>query len=501
MTRRAARLLAAGMLLACNPRQGSGSGPVGPPDLPYELGEVDDPEGEPSVEPREPREPPRVLTEPGSGVFVVWAGAAARAAVAGEDLLILEPDLRHMSAIDWRDGEAQWRIELPFSPAVSMYGLEGRVLMHDHDQAVVVESARGRVLGRNQAPVDAQGPRAHGVDRSRGACAWLGPCGIRAFDCDDGSPRGPYFASPEIHLYGTSDDPSEHSTSCVPEPKLLGRHQGLIVLMAVAPGPDRLDATGEPTPSMMGIDVARGQLQWQTPLTSAYSPLGITDDGGCWWLDEQAPRLAVHDCLDGALRWERAIGPGQLEVQAVGEYLVVARLSGGRWRLTAYAIGDGSVGWTSRLAKRQRPVLPGGAIPQAQVTGTRRVYALIDPEAGGVSGELVAGRDERLWLDPGGGFVLIGRDLREVDETGHLTRQRPFTGTRVHSITAGHVLTHDGETIEVYDRDQLRERARVEGRMSIEPRAGLPEDRLLLRRHGEDGVALVLGLEPPSRRR
>ncbi|MCA9712413.1 MAG: PQQ-binding-like beta-propeller repeat protein, partial [Myxococcales bacterium] len=358
------------------------------------------------------------------------------------------------------------------------------------DRALVIEAARGRVLGQHPAPWTGPWPYVHEVHQTRGACAWLGPCGIQPFDCQDGRPLGEYRPSPEIHLYGLSDDPSEHDTSCSPSPRLLGRHEDVIVLTAAA---------ASEAPVLVGLAADTGQPRWQQPLPADLAPAGLTDDGGCWVLDESTPRVDVLDCRDGTLRWQQGIGPGALEVQAVGDVLVVAREHGGRWRLSAYATADGRPGWSARLARRQHPVLPGGPVRDAQLTGTRRVYALVDPARAGVVGELVAGRDERLWPDPSGGFLLIGRELRELDAEGRLTRQRPFTGTRVHTVTAGHVLTHDGQTIEIYDRDQLRERARIEGRLSIQAEDRLPADRLLLRRHGDDGVALVLGLEAPSR--
>lgn len=451
---------------------------------------------EETTAPAVPVEPPRVLTDPGSGIRMVWSGAAMRTAVADRNLVVLEPDGRHLSAIDWRDGEAQWRIEQPSSESVELYGLGDRVMLHDRNRAVVIEAARGRVLGRHEAPRSGRDPYTHEVQRARGACAWVGPCGIQPFDCKDGRPLGAYLASSEIHLYGTSDDPSEHSTSCSPDPRLLGRYEDVVVVMADLPLPA---PSRESTASLLGIDVATGQPRWQRSLPSGESPAGLTDDGGCWILDEQSPRIEVLECEDGAMRWERGIGPGTLEVQAVRDVLVVGRQHGGRWRLSAYATTHGRPGWSARFARNQRPVLPEGRVWDAQRTGSRRVYALVDPTQNGVIGDLVAGRDERLWLDPNGGFVLIGRELREIDAEGRITRQRPFTGTRVHTVTEGHILTQDGETIEIYDREQLRERARLEGRLSIETEDGLPGDRLLLRRHGDDGIALVLGLEPPSR--
>ena len=443
--------------------------------------------------PTAPVEPPRMLTDPGSGIRMVWSGAATRAVVAARNVVILEPDSNHLSAINWSDGEARWRIEQPSSEDVELYGLGDRVLLHDRDRAVVIEAARGRVLGRYEAPRAGRGPYAHPVHQTRGACAWVGDCGIQAFDCEDGRPLGELMASPEVDLPDPSDDPSQGRNICRPNPRLLGRVEGVIVVIA-----DR-GANPSSEPSLVGLDASTGQLRWERSLPSAETPAGLTDDGGCWILDAKIPRVMVVECMDGTPRWDRGIGPGALEVEAVGEQLVVARQYGGRWRLSAYATNDGRPGWSTRLARRQRPVLPGGRVPQAQLVGTRRVYALVDPAQEGVIGELVAGRDERLWLDPGGGFVLIGRELRELDAEGRLTRQRPFTGTRVHTVTAGHVLTQDGATIEIYDREQLRERARLEGRLSIETEADLPDDRLLLLRRGSDGVALLLGLDAPSR--
>ncbi len=173
------------------------------------------------------------------------------------------------------------------------------------------------------------------------------------------------------------------------------------------------------------------------------------------------------------------------------------RYHGKRWRLTAYDSIDGRPAWDARLGRRQTPVLPAGPIPDAQLTGTRRVYALVEPPRG-VIGEFVVERDERLWPDPTGGFVLIGRELRELDPDGRLARQRLFDGVHAHTVTSTHVLVQDGDTIEIYDREQLRERARLEGRLNISD-DDLPDDRLLLWRGGEDGVALILGLEAPSR--
>lgn len=484
--------LALALLPSCVPDK---PGPVDPEPPSTDRALDAPPRAEPPDDaPPVPREPPRLLTDPGSGIELVWSGAAADATVAGAELVVLEPDGQHLEAIDWRDGEARWRIELPTSGSAVLHSLGDRVLVHDRDRAVVVEAARGRVLGRHEAPA----AHRHGVERRRGACAWTSPCGIQAFDCSNGALRGDYLPSAELHLYGISDDPSEHSTSCSPAPKTLGLAGSTIVQLAAVP---RTDESGRPAgtvPGLMGLD-ATGQPRWQRPLPGDLAPAGMSDDGTCWILDEDVPRLEVLDCETGASRWERPLGPGRLRAHAVDRSVVVARHHGGRWRLSAYATADGAPTWSVRLAKRQHPVLPGSPLPEAHSTGKRRVYAVVDPPRGTVVGTVVAGRDEELWRDPAGGFVLTGLQLRELDPEGRLTRQRPYPGPRVRTVLAGHVLTHDGNTIEIYDRDQLRERARIEGRMHIEP-AVLPDDRLLLRRAGEDGVALVLGLEEPGRR-
>jgi outer membrane protein assembly factor BamB len=447
----------------------------------------------------EPRDPPRLLTDPGSGVFVVWAGAAAAATVAGAELVVLEPDLRHLSAYDWLDGEPRWRTELPVSAAVQLYGLDDRVVLHDGGRVTVVEAARGRVMGRHPAPVSGRWPYVQGVEQRGTACAWVGPCGIRAFDCDDGSPRGDYLASEEIHLYGGSDDPSEHGTECTPSPRLLGRHDDTIVLVAHLPA--RAEPTGatKAGPALVAVHAGTGATQWHHPLRDGSEPAGVTHDGACWVLERQDLRLRVLDSDTGVIRWEREIGPGMLEAHAFEDGIVVSREHGGRWRLSAYRMTDGKALWSTRLARRVHPLFPGGPIPNAQSTMARRVYALVDPLEGRVMGELAVGRDETLWRDPSGGLVLIGRDLREVDATGRIARQRPFSSPDVHTVTTTHVLGHDGDAIEIFDREQLRERARLEGRLVIDTTARLPDDRLLLQRSGDDGVALMLGLVPPSR--
>lgn len=450
--------------------------------------------------PPEPREPPRLLTDPGSGVAVVWAGAAAASAVAGAEVVVVEPDLQHVSAYDWRDGEPRWRTELPVSAAVQLHGLEDRVVLHDRDRVTVVEAARGRVMGRHAAPASGHWPYVHTVqERGGGACAWVGPCGIQAFDCATGSPLGEYLASDEMHLYGTSEDPSEHDTVCIPTPRLLGRRGATIVLVAQLPAQATPGAPGPGGAAIVGLAADTGAIRWHLPLAEGSEPAGLTDDGACWVLERRAPRLRVLEPETGAIRWERAIGPGTLDVHAFAGGLVVGREHGDIWRLSAYDIVDGDALWSTRLARRQRPAYFEGPIPEAQATGARRTYALIDPVAGRVSGQLVVGRDESLWRDPGGGFVMIGRDLRELDEDGRIVRQRSFSSPRVHTVTTTHVLGLDGDTLEIFDRDQLRERARLEGRLTIDASARLPEGRLLLQRYGEDGVALVLGLEPPSR--
>jgi hypothetical protein len=446
----------------------------------------------------EPRDPPRLLADPGSGVFVVWAGAAVASAVAGAELVVVEPDLRHLSGYAWLDGEPRWRLELPMSAAVQIHGLDDRVVLHDRDRAVVVEAARGRVIGRHPAPSAGRWPYGHTVEeRGLDACAWVGPCGIQAFRCEEGAPLGDYLASSEVHLYGLHDDPSEHDTECVPTPRLLGRHESTLVLVAHLPARAGRGTSGA---AIVGLSADTGEIRWHHPLGGGHEPAGVTDDGACWVLERQpSPRLRVLDPDSGAIRWERELGPGTLEVHAFAGGLVVGREHGDRWRLSAYATADGQPRWSTALAKRKRPSYPVGPIPDARTTGTRRVYALVDPAAGRVVGELVAGRDETLWRDPAGGFVLIGRELREVDAQGRLVRQRSFASSRVHTVTTTHVLGLDGGTLAVFDREQLRERARLEGRLGIDGTARLPDDRLLLQRYGEDGVALVLGLEPPSR--
>jgi hypothetical protein len=463
-----------------------------------------------STTPAEPLDPPRLLTDPGSGVTVVWAGAAVASAVAGAELVVVEPDLRHLSAYDWRDGEPRWRTELPVSAAVWLHGLDDRVVLHDRDRAIVVEAARGRVIGRHPAPAAGRWPYVHTVQqRGGGACAWVGPCGIRAFACADGSPLGEYLASEETHLYGMSEDPSEHDTVCSPAPRLLGRHGATIVLVAHLPAQPEHAAGTSPRatpsprngagPAIVGLAADTGAVRWHHPLATGDELVGLTDDGACWVVERQGPRVRVLEPDTGALRWERAIGPGTLDVHAFAAGLVVGREHGGHWRLSAYDLVDGGALWSTRLARRERPAYFEGTIPGAQATGARRAWALVDPVAGRVAAQLVAGRDETLWRDPAGGFLLIGRDLRELDDEGRLVRQRALSSARVHTVTTTHVLGLDGDAIEIFDRDQLRERARLEGRLSIDASARLPDGRLLLQRYGEDGVALVLGLEPPAR--
>jgi len=438
-----------------------------------------------------------VLTDPGSGVFVVWAGAARDAVVAGAELVVLEPDGRHLEAIGWSEGDARWRIELAAPGTGRLYGLGDRVVLHDRDQATVVEAARGRILGRHPAPIDGLGAGAHGLVERRGACAWVGPCGIQAFDCRDGAPLGDYFPSIAVHFQGLmGEDPGDEGPSCATFAQLVGRHEDTLVVIADTP---QSNTREDSAPTLVGLDAAEGQPRWHVPLHSSSTPAGMSDDGGCWTLDTEAPRLRVFECESGSLRWDRALGPGRLVAHGVGDTILIARHHGDRWRLSAYASANGRPAWSTRLSRRQHPLLPLHPIPDALLTGRRRVYALLDPTRRGVVGEVVASRDQKLWRDPEGGFVLIGRELRELDAEGRLIRQRPFTGMQAKVVSAGHVLTDDGETIEIYDREQVRERARVEGRLSIESTAELPKGRLLLRRYGEDGVALVLGLQEPQR--
>ncbi|MCX4241666.1 outer membrane protein assembly factor BamB family protein [Paraliomyxa miuraensis] len=499
MSRTRAWLLGATAGLACT--VGRGPQPQEPRPVPPSAVAGDSRSEPPPSLPPEPREPPRLLTDPGSGVFVAWSGAAAASAVAGSELVVVETDLRHLSAYDWRDGEPRWRIELPVSPAVRIRGLDDRVLLHDGDRVVVVEAARGRVLGRHPAPVSSAWPQGHETQLRQGACAWVGQCGIQAFDCADGAPRGPYLASEQLHLYGMSDDPSEHSTSCTPEPWLLGAFGEATVVVASAPAGGASASGSAGGPALLGLDRERGEVVWQQALAEGEASVGATPDGACWLVDRESDdaRLRVLDCASGQPRWERALGAGTLEIHGIDGSVVVGKEQGGRWRVSAHATADGRPQWSARLARRQRPLFPEGPIPGAQTPGTRRSYGLVDPSEGRVVGELVAGREESLWRDPMGGFVLIGRDLRELDREGRLVRQRPFTAARVYAVTAAHVLVHEGEAIEIFDRDQLRERARLEGRLSIDATAKLPDDRLLLQRHGEDGVALLLGLDPPAR--
>lgn len=452
----------------------------------------------PRAPPQEPLDPPRVLTSQGSGIFVVWAGAAAASAVAGAELVVLEPDLQHLSAYDWRDGQPRWRIELPVSAATQIYGLGDRVLLHDRDRTIMVEAARGRVLGRHRAPGSGRWPHVHRVQQRQGACGWVGPCGIQAFDCADGALLGDYLASSGAPPVPGSDVSAGPDGGCSVTPRLLGRYAETIVLVASLPGRDESEASAA-TPALVGLDATTGEVRWDHALTEGAAPAGATADGACWTLDAREPQLRVLDCESGAPRWERKIGEGELEIYELGESLVIGREQGGRWRLSAHATNDGSLRWSARLPRRERPLFPEGPVPDAQASGARRGYALVDPTSGRVVGQLVAGRDETLWRDPAGGFVLTGRDLREVQSEGRLTRQRLFSGLRVHAVTTTHVLTHEGDAIEVFDRDQLRERARLEGRLMIDTSAPLPDERLLLVRYGEDGVALVLGLEPPSR--
>lgn len=447
----------------------------------------EDPAPAPRPAPPEPLDPPRVLTDPGSGVHVVWASAAAAATVVGSQVVVLEPDLRHLGTYRWSDGEPRWRIELPDpGPAVRLHGLGERVLLHAGDRVTVVEAARGRVLGEHRALpwVEPEAPELH---ERLGACAWVAPCGIQVLDCTEAAPLGPAWVDPAV-------------PACR-RPELLGRHGASIVLLASAPPPGEAASPGAaPGPTLMGLQASGGTVAWPHPLPHPDARVGATDDGACWILDERASLLTVLDCGSGAPRWEQPLGPGALRAHGTPGAVVVAREHGGRWRLVAHDTADGRPRWSTRLARRQHPLLPQGPLPDdAQALGTRRSYGLVDPVEGRVVGELVAGRDEALWRDPTGGFVLIGRDLRELDAEGRLVRQRPFSAARVQAVTSTHLVVQEGDALEVYDRDQLRERARLEGRLRIDATAALPDDRLLLRRDGDDGVVLVLGLQEPAR--
>lgn len=489
------------MLLAACTTGGVGwqePGPV-PPKPAVTRSRVDEASAWPSA-PAAPRDPPRVLTDPGSGVAVVWAGAAADAAVVGSSVVVLEPDRQHLSSYDWRAGEPRWRIGLTASSEARIHGLGDRMLLlHDGDGVTVIEAARGRVLDRHPAPGSGD-PQAYELTLQHGACAWVGPCGIQALRCADAAPLGPYLvAEPRLPAPDElAQPPAEHGPACHPVPRLLGRYGPIITMLASVPASGS-GADAGPTAALVGLDHGSGAVQWQHPLPDPSAPAGATDDGACWILDPARPRLRVHDCATGALRWERALGPGTLEVHGTAGTLVVSRGHGGRWRLSAYDTDDGEPRWSTRLARRQRPLFPEGPIPEAEAVGTRRSHGLIDPIEGRVVGELVAGRDDVLWRDPAGGFVLIGRDLRELDAKGTIVRQRPLSAGPVEAVLRNHLLVRQGEALEILDREQLRERARLEGRLELDASMPLPDDRLLMRRHGEDGVALVLSLQAPSR--
>lgn len=450
--------------------------------------------------PPAPAEPPRVLIDPGSGVHVAWAGAAADAVVAGEHLVVLQPQGDHLHAVSWRDGEARWRVALPTTDTARLYSLGDRIVVHDRDTAIIVEAARGRILGRRAVPHAGRDSYGHRATRVGDTCAWRSACGIQRFSCDDGTLQGPYYASAEEHLYGLSDDPSEHSTSCSPDPRIVGQLGNTSVLVANVPVDLDAGGTGATAPSLVGFESDTDAVLWQHPLTAFGETVGETSDGGVWAVDIDESTLRVFDGSTGDLRWERSLGPGLVEAEATAGEIIVARFNEGRWRLGAYATADGKNTWRTRLSRRQRPLLPSRSIANAASLGQRRIYAIVDPERRGVAGELVAGRDERLLRDPAGGFVLVGAELREVDAHGRLLRQRPFANTNVQSVTPHHVLALDDEVVTLFDRDQLRQRARVEGGVVMAPTEGLPSDRLLFRRYGDDGVALLLRLDKSSPR-
>lgn len=455
--------------------------------------------GPPAAPPAAPPAEAPAPLRPAAGLRLAYEVRGWDIVVAPERVIVLDPDFLHLRALDPASGAELWRVKVQerASGRQSLHALGERVLLHAGTALIVVDLRAGRVLGSRRAG-GANGDGGCSVRRVRGlrgapwrehvawdpettACALECECSVQVLRCDDGEALGERYQGTVSHLYHSLSEP--HDSVCFTPPTLLGKVRGRTLLA--------LEETGAYQGAALD---ARGALLWRRPELGEAIGRHAEVDGDptrdlCW--SATSERTLAWTCTTGQVLWRLPAAPGaepgRVRADAVeGDRLLVQRRGAQRNLVELRSLARGTLVWSRALAS-DRIVLPPGDPPDPS-WDSRTVYTRLDLRTGATEAEIEVPARERLWREPGGGYLRVGGpSLVEYDAQG---RQVGAVARDVRAASwrsAQFVVLRRDEGVTVLQRPALREVLQAPGSFSVvESSAALGPRGLLLQEHRGD---------------
>lgn len=214
---------------------------------------------------------------------------------AAGSLIVLDPGLERLRALDPETGAPRWELRVHEQPQGEhmLTAVGERVLSYSGDRLAIADARRGVLVHDAPAPYAWSGRSACHLEVDAHACAFVCECSLSVFECETGVELGTYLAA-EL---GFGDE----GYSCYAGPDFVGA-----ALTVVA----ERDEQGL---ALMGID-ASGTERWrregvipsESLSYSTRAELGRSPDGELAWLIERKGLIEVFSAATGEVWWREA---------------------------------------------------------------------------------------------------------------------------------------------------------------------------------------------------
>jgi len=289
----------------------------------------------------------------------------------------------------------------------------------------------------------------HEIDEITGGRAFASQSGTAVFGFNPSDHSAPDAAA-QFRAYSSADGADSWQYTA-PKDERHNYPRGAVITGGVAAvGSNRYGSDFEPDPLVTGIDVERGEVQWETYLGST----GARYLSGMWAYDGL---VCVGLASDGVALLDPSTGAVEAERSALRTLTTGGTVGGDQFfaaadsELTAYELADGSSNWTGSIEGRSyiEPLVDPTLVVVG--TGSGNVYAFDRATgelgwAGSVDGQVnaLAASTDHVWVatDSGGlaGFdraegSVVHRSTRDIEAMVYADDRLLFGADEAHVAT------------------------------------------------------------------
>lgn len=354
------------------------------------------------------------------GPIPAWGGL-----LAGGRLVVLEPDLLALRAIDLAGRRTLWRtaFRAQAAGAVGLELLSERVIYVHAGNTVALLDLDSGAIRATRATLWNEVEHRAGLWRAPGLCAIRSECSMQLADCADLRPIGAPLAGQVVRRYPLVKGrlTTFHHTGCWGwSPFLLGRAADLVISTT-----DR--RTSDPPASAastvgrhvtVALDAATGREAWMSDRVTCMQceerASGVSPDGRTCWLGEVEGTVRVFDCATGRLRFRAGLPPtatttGRTEYDAITSWSDRGVVVSVPPRAVLHEPVSGRALWSRPVPARTMVVPIGGRIrDEVLAPDHARTLLLVDPATGEERARATLPRGARLLGTADGGLRIEG---------------------------------------------------------------------------------------------